>query len=246
MSYVQTLVDVLTAYQALPHHSDQTLANTLNAVQTWQKARIKKANAPLFDNAKTAPLAHYLIDRIYGDDDFDVLASQLLVVGQNALSGSGRLEKLIPTNALATGVMGVKSAVTAIQLDLALAQTIVQHDSFLTQFHGTGITDELMIAVYQTANAKNERIAQIHDIKAVCEQSDKYFNSFLIQKAFALAKSTAYAHGYQPLYDFIGDGLIAMKALKKVSDFTEPFVATELAIIHNIHHQGKIHDFSTL
>lgn len=45
----------------------------------------------------------------------------------------------------------------------------------------------------------------------------------------------AYDNGYQPLYDFIGDGLVAMKPLKRIDDFTVPFVANELVVIHEIH-----------
>lgn len=242
MSLIQNLVDTLNHYQALPHHQDAHLANLLGQIQTWQKHRIKKANQQLFEQANTAALAHYLIDRIYGNDAFDVLANQLLTAGNNALNGSGRLEKLIPTNALATGVLGVKSAVNAIELDLALAHAIISQNDLASCVAQHGINDDLMISTYQAANAKDARIKQIHTINNVCEQSYKQFNSFLIQKTYPLAKSTAYHHGYQPLYDFIGDGLSAIKAIKKITDFTHPFVATELAIIDNIHHKGVIYD----
>lgn len=92
-----------------------------------------------------------------------------------------------------------------------------------------------MQILYQKANAKDARITQIHDIKDVCRQSDKYFNSFILQNAFKLAKGMAYDNGYQPLYDFIGDGLSAMKPLKNIDDFVAPFVANELAVIEKIH-----------
>lgn len=241
MSLIQNLVDTLNHYQALPHHQDTQLADLLGQIQIWQKHRIKKANHQLFEQTSTAPLAHYLIDRIYGDDDFDVLASQLLTAGNNALNGSGRLEKLIPTNALSTGILGVQSAVNAIELDLMLAHTIISQSDLANHATQQGINDDLMVRAYQATNAKDARVKQIHTINDVCEQSYKQFNSFLIQKAFPLAKSTAYHHGYQPLYDFIGEGLFAIKAIKKITDFTRPFVTTELDIIDNIHHKGMIY-----
>lgn len=242
MSHIQQLVDILNGYQALPHHQSPQLTELLSQVQTWQKHRIKKANQTLFENPQTAPLAHYLIDQIYGNHSFDVLAQQLLTAGNNALNGSGRLEKLIPKNTLIAGIFGVDSAVDAIKLDLALAQTIISNADLLEQFSYHGITDTLMIHTHQITNAKDARTKQIHNIQTVCEQSYHQFNSFLLQKAFALAKSTAYHHGYQPLYDFIGEGLSAIKHIKNITDFTKPFVATELTIIDNIHNKGVIYD----
>ncbi|MDO4441667.1 MAG: hypothetical protein Q4B81_05760 [Moraxella sp.] len=242
MSQIQSLVDTLNHYKTLPHHSDDELSKVFFAVQAWQKQRIHNANQALFDNPKTAPLTHYLIDRIYGDKDFDVLATQLLTAGNNALNGSGRLEKLIPQNTLATGILGVKAAVLAIELDLAIAQFIRQDDALYQSFLTHGIDDTLMVQAYQGVNHKEQRIAQIKDIKEVCELSYSQFNSFLLQKAFALAKSTAYHHGYQPLYDFIHDGLHAIKAIKKIDDFTKPFTHTELATIERIHHDGRVYE----
>lgn len=233
MSQIQTLVDMLKAYQALPHHTSPILKQALGNVQAWQKARIRRTNHALFTDDKTTPLANYLIERIYGNDDFDVLADQLLTAGVNALNGSGRLEKLIPSNALKAGVQGVRLAVDAIALDLALASSLL--DDFGTAYASTGINDALMYDVYKNVNAKDERITQVYAIKEVCEQSYQYFNSFILQNAFKLAKGMAYDNGYQPLYDFIGDGLLAIKPLKRIDDFTVPFVANELAIIHEIH-----------
>lgn len=233
MSQIQTLVDMLKAYQALPHHTSPILKQALGDVQAWQKARIKRTNHALFTDDKTTPLANYLIERIYGNDNFDVLADQLLTAGVNALNGSGRLEKLIPSNALKAGVQGVRLAVDAIALDLALASSLL--DDFGTAYASTGINDALMYDVYKNVNAKDERITQVYAIKEVCEQSYQYFNSFILQNAFKLAKGMVYDNGYQPLYDFIGDGLLAIKPLKRIDDFTVPFVANELAIIHEIH-----------
>ena len=233
MSQIQTLVDMLKAYQALPHHTSPILKQALGDVQAWQKARIRRTNHALFTDDKTTPLANYLIERIYGNDDFDVLADQLLTAGVNALNGSGRLEKLIPSNALKAGVQGVRLAIDAIALDLALASSLL--DDFGTAYASTGINDALMYDVYKNVNAKDERITQVYAIKEVCEQSYQYFNSFILQNAFKLAKGMAYDNGYQPLYDFIGDGLLAIKPLKRIDDFTVPFVANELAIIHEIH-----------
>lgn len=229
MSDIQVLVDVLTAYKALPHHHSPTLKQMLSVVQNWQKQRIRRTNHALFSDDKTAPLANYLINRIYGDEDFELVADQLLLAGQNALNGSGKLEKLIPTNALGAGVMGVVCAIEAVKLDLALAEC------YLDEFSSTPLDETLLVQLYQKVNAKDARTAQIYAIGEACQKSHQYFSAFLLQNAFKLAKNMAYHHGYQPLYDFIGEGLTAMKPLKRIEDFTAPFVANELAMIEKIH-----------
>lgn len=229
MSQIQTLVDTLIEYKELPHHTDPDLKQALHKIQTWQKHRLKRTHQDLFDEEKTTLLAHYLVERIYSDDAFDVLADQLLVAGENALNGSGKLEKLIPSNALEAGVLGVQVAVENVKLDLKLA-TILQNRS------GHEPMDSNLVSIlYQTANARQARLEQIQKIAHVCEQSHKYFTSFILQNAFKLAKGVAYHNGYQPLYDFIGEGLHAMKPLKKIDDFIDPFVKDEIAMINKFH-----------
>ncbi|WII94733.1 hypothetical protein LU276_06805 [Moraxella haemolytica] len=242
MSQIQLLVDTLTHYQTLPHHSNSELNEVFFGVQQWQKQRIHNTSQSLFNNPKTAPLAHYLIGQIYGNKEFDAIAKQLLTAGNNALNGSGRLEKLIPQKTLATGILGVKAAVLAIQLDLKIAQFIHQNDALCHSFLTQGIHDELMVKAYHGVDNQQERIIQIKNIKEVCEQSYLQFNSFLLKKAFTLAKSTAYHHGYQPLYDFIHDGLHAINTINKIEDFTKPFEHTELATIERIYHQGRVYE----
>lgn len=230
MSDIQVLVEVLTAYKALPHHHSPTLKQMLSVVQNWQKQRIRRTNHALFSDDKTAPLANYLINRIYGDEDFEMIADQLLLAGQNALNGSGKLQKLLPKNVLEAGISGVSSAILAVKLDLVLAQHLLHHHT-----PNTPLDDTIMQTAYQQVNAKDARIAQIHDICHACVMSHRYFGSFILQNTFKLAKNTAYQNGYQPLYDFIGEGLTAMKPLKRIEDFTAPFVANELAMIEKIH-----------
>ena len=92
-----------------------------------------------------------------------------------------------------------------------------------------------MIEAYQADNAAVARRQQIHDLKTMCYKTDKYLKSFVLQKAFALAKSTAYKYQYDPLYDFIAEGFAAMKTIKSTGAFIEPFCDKELRIIDNVH-----------
>ena len=101
------------------------------------------------------------------------------------------------------------------------------------------VTEENMLAAYRAVDEAGERRTQINNLREVCYRTDKYLNSFVLRKAFGLAKGTAYRHHYQPLYDFIDAGFAAMKPLKSVSGFIDPFCARELKIIDQVHQAGS-------
>ena len=143
-------------------------------------------------------------------------------------------DRFIPKTAVETGVNGIQQAVKAIKLDLQLAQYLFDNQ--------LDVNESSMLKAYQAVNAKDDRIQQINDLKAMCYQTDKYLKSFMLQKAFALAKGTAYKYKYEPLYDFIAEGFLAMKPIKSIGAFIEPFCAKELQIIDNVH-TGKERPF---
>ncbi|UXZ04716.1 FFLEELY motif protein [Moraxella nasicaprae] len=228
MSNISYLVQLLQHYQRLPHHRHQALFDALQQIQSWQIQRIYQTHATLFDNPKTAPLACYLIEQIYHNQSFDVIAQQLLTAGQNALSGVGKLEKLLPKHILDVGILGVQAGIEAIELDLVLAQAYLDG-----KYHQPDTAT--MRHLYQSSGNKSARIKQIQTIETVCQQCYEHFNSFLLFNAFKLAKKSAYQNGYQPLYDFIHDGLHAIRTIDDIQDFTQPFVAGELATIEQMH-----------
>ena len=92
-----------------------------------------------------------------------------------------------------------------------------------------------MKKAYLAVNDEAARRQQIEDLKQVCYRSDKYLNSFIVQKSFKLIKKQAYKRNLQPLYDFIDAGFSAMKPLKSVGGFIDPFCERELAIIDEVH-----------
>lgn len=84
---------------------------------------------------------------------------------------------------------------------------------------------------------------RLNSLDKMFYQSDKYLKSFILQKTFALAKPLAYKHDFDALYEFINEGFVAMKPIKSMGDFIEPFCQKELQIIDNVH-QNKPNPFS--
>lgn len=223
MSALSELQQHLTRYWALPYHQNEQLNTTLNEVQIWQRARLQQTHQALFDMPKNQPMANYFLTQLYGGDEFKLLARQLARI----LPKAKKLERLAKESALQTGSMAIQAAILAIELDLQLAQWLVKHE--------LGVTESNMLSAYRAVNKYAERHTQINHLKEVCYRTDKYLNSFMLRKAFALAKSAAYRHNYQPLYDFIDAGFIAMKPLDSVRDFIDSFGEREMAVIEHIH-----------
>jgi len=234
MSALSDLQHHLTRYWALRCHHDAELNTKLNEVQSWQRARIQRTHSALFEQPKNQPMAKYFLTQLYGGDEFKQLAEQLARI----LPKAKKLERLAKESALETGSMAIQASILAIELDLHLAEWLVAQD--------LPINEENMLAAYRTVDEAGARRTQINNLKDVCYRTDKYLNSFMLKKAFALAKGTAYRHNYQPLYDFIDAGFIAMKPLKSVSGFIDPFCERELMIIDQVHaadNDGKITAF---
>ncbi|WP_298807182.1 hypothetical protein [uncultured Psychrobacter sp.] len=223
MTALADLQQHLTRFWAMPHHQNDILKAKLNEVQTWQQVRIRHTHRELFEQPKNQLMADYFLTKLYGGDEFEMLAKQLARI----LPKAKKLERLAKESALEAGSMGIQAAILAIELDLHLAQWLLAQD--------LPVNEENMLAAYRAVDEEAERRVQIANLKDVCYRTDKHLNSFMLKKAFALAKGAAYRHNFQPLYDFIDAGFKAMKPLKSVSDFIEPFCKRELSIVDQVH-----------
>lgn len=235
MSVLASLKQDLANYHQLPYHADPELASILAKVQQWQKRRISQTHASLFAVPKHHGMADFLLNRLYGGDAFERLANQL----ERIIPKAEKLAKLIPDSALQTGVLGIEAALEAIRLDLRLAEYI-QQNGLLTG--NDSLNEAIMLQAYHGVNEATARHRQIEQLRHVCYQTDKYIKSFMLQKAFSLAKGTAYKYNYQPLYDFVAEGFDAIKPIKSIGAFIDPFCAKENAIIDNVH-SGKLNPF---
>ncbi|WP_201582756.1 FFLEELY motif protein [Psychrobacter jeotgali] len=223
MSALSELQLHLDRYWALPYHDDTELKAKLNEVQDWQRARLKRTHSKLFDQPKNKPMADYFLTKLYGGSEFKLLAEQLARI----LPKAKKLERLAKESALETASMTIQSSILAIELDMHLAQWLIAED--------LAVNEDNMLAAYRGVDEADKRRVQINQLKEVCYRTDKYLNSFMLRKAFALSKGAAYRHNFQPLYDFIDAGFAAMKPLKSVSSFIDPFCARELQIIDQVH-----------
>lgn len=227
MSALSELQTHLNHYWELPHHKDEELNSKLNEVQDWQRTRIKRTHKALFEQPKNQPMARYFLTQLYGGDDFRLLAEQI----NRILPKAKKLERLAKESALETGSMAIQASILAIELDLNLAQWLIDKE--------LPVNEANMLAAYRAVDKSAERRVQIKNLKEVCYRTDKYLNSFMLRKAFGLAKGTAYRHHYQPLYDFINAGFAAMKPLDSVSGFIDPFCERELMIVDQVHNMDN-------
>jgi len=223
MAALTELQQHITHYWSLPYHQDEALNIKLNEVQAWQRDRLRNTHRQMFEQPKNKPMANYFLNKLYGGAEFGLLAKQL----ERILPKTKKIEKLAKESALQAGGLAIQASILAIELDMHLAQWLLKED--------LPVNDDNMLAAYRAVDEADKRRTQIRNLKEVCYRTDKDLNSFMLRKAFALAKSTAYRRNYQPLYDFIEAGFEAMKPLKSVGTFIDPFCERELALIERVH-----------
>lgn len=230
MSVLGSLKQDLAQFRQMSFHHDPILAKILTQVQMWQRERISRTHFELFNQPKNRAMADFLVNKLYGGDAFNKLAEQL----ERIVPKAEKLEKFVPVSALQTGVLGIEAALEAIRLDLKLAEYI-KHHNLINIASDDPLSEAVILQAYHGVNEEQGRHRQIEQLREVCYQTDKYIKSFMLQKAFALAKGTAYKYNYQPLYDFVAEGFEAIKPIKSIGAFIDPFCAKENTIIDNVH-----------
>ena len=233
MSKLAALDDLLEQYKQLNYHSDPILKQRLNEAQSWLKTRIQDTHQALFSEPKNQLMAQYFINRLYGGPEFDDLALQI----ERLLKYAHKTEKIIPENAIKTGLKSVGLAVLAMELDEQVAAQLLK-DYPVNQ----KIDDEMMrqtLIKLDQADARKQQLDLLDDLGVAL---DKYMRSFIMHTAFKMCKGAATKYNFELMYDFIGEGFSAMKPLKSAATFIQNFTEKERIIVDNVH-SGKPNPF---
>lgn len=223
MSQLNILEEHLQGYWQLDHHRQPALATCLKEVQAWQRQRMERTHLALFTQPNHHKIAAYFLDRLYGGDEFETLARQL----ERIIPRAKKIERVVPDTAIETGSCGIHLAVLAVALDEAVAKYLMEHQ--------LDITEDNMAATYRALNQEAARKEQMALLSKLCYRIDKYVRSYMLKKAFDFSKSTAYKHHFHALYDFLAEGFDAMKPIKSMEKFVEPFCENEIKLIDNVH-----------
>jgi hypothetical protein len=233
MSKLAALDQLLEQYKQLNYHQNPDLKERLSDAQLWLKQRILKTHTTLFEDEKNQLMAKYFINRLYGGPEFDDLALQI----ERLLKYAHKAEKLIPENAIKTGLKSVGLAVLAMQLDEQVAAYILKNYP-----KNQPITDEMMLETLVALDQGQARHEQLDLLDELGVSLDKYMRSFIMHTAFKMCKGAATKYNFELMYDFIGEGFTAMKPMKSASNFIKSFTNTERVIINNVH-SGKENPF---
>lgn len=233
MSKLAALDDLLEQYKQLNYHADPVLKQRLHDAQNWLKNRIVGTHQDLFNDSKNQLMAKYFINRLYGGSEFDDLALQI----ERLLKYAHKAEKIIPENAIKTGLKSVGLAVLAMQLDEQVANQLLK-DFPADQ----AIDDEMMRQTLIKLDQAKARQQQLDLLDELGISLDKYMRSFIMHTAFKMCKGAASKYHFELMYDFIGEGFVAMKPLKSAASFIQSFTEKERQIVENVH-SGKTNPF---
>ena len=226
MSKLAALDQLLEQYQQLSYHTDPILKNRLHEAQTWLKNRIQMTHQDLFNQKENVLMAQYFINRLYGGPEFDDLAVQI----ERLLKYAHKAEKIIPKNAIKTGLKSVGLAVLAMQLDEQVAAQLLK-DYPADQVIDNEMMRQTLIKLDQY-DARLEQLSLLDDLGGAL---DKYMRSFIMHTAFKMCKGAANKYRFELMYDFIGEGFIAMKPMKSAANFIHTFTVKEREIVEKVH-----------
>ena len=226
MSKLAALDQLLEQYQQLSYHTDPILKNRLHEAQTWLKNRIQMTHQDLFNQKENVLMAQYFINRLYGGPEFDDLAVQI----ERLLKYAHKAEKIIPENAIKTGLKSVGLAVLAMQLDEQVAAQLLK-DYPADQVIDNEMMRQTLIKLDQY-DARLEQLSLLDDLGGAL---DKYMRSFIMHTAFKMCKGAANKYRFELMYDFIGEGFIAMKPMKSAANFIHTFTVKECEIVEKVH-----------
>ena len=226
MSKLAALDQLLEQYQQLSYHTDPILKNRLHEAQTWLKNRIQMTHQDLFNQKENVLMAQYFLNRLYGGPEFDDLAVQI----ERLLKYAHKAEKIIPENAIKTGLKSVGLAVLAMQLDEQVAAQLLK-DYPADQV----IDNEMMRQTLIKLDQYDARLDQLSLLDDLGGALDKYMRSFIMHTAFKMCKGTASKYRFELMYDFIGEGFIAMKPMKSAANFIHTFTVKEREIVEKVH-----------
>ena len=233
MSKLAALDDLLELYYQLNYHQNPDIFQRLQDVQAWQKTRMQSTHLRQFSEKHNILMSEYFLNRLYGGSDFDALAGQIA----RLMKYAHKAEKIIPENAIKTGMKTVGLAVLAMELDEQVAQQLLK-DYPANQV----IDDEMMRQTLVKLDQSVARKQQLDLLDELGISLDKYMRSFIMHTAFKMCKGTASKYRFELMYDFIGEGFVAMKPLKSAATFIQSFTAKERMIVDNVH-SGKPNPF---
>ena len=226
MSKLAALDQLLEQYQQLSYHTDPILEKRLHEAQDWLKLRIQNSHQELFNQKENQLMAKYFINRLYGGPEFDDLARQI----ERLLKYAHKAEKIIPENAIKTGLKSVSLAVLAMRLDEEVAMQLLKDYP-----DHQPINDEIMRHTLIQLDQHDARLEQLKLLDDLGGALDKYMRSFIMHTAFKMCKGAATKYKFELMYDFIGEGFIAMKPMKSAANFIHAFTIKEREIVEKVH-----------
>lgn len=226
MSRLAALDQLLQQYQQLEYHQNPLLKKRLDDAQYWLKQRIQETHHEMFAQPENRLMAQYFINRLYGGPDFDALASQI----ERLLKFAHKVEGKLPETAIQTGIKSVSLAHLAMQLDQEVAQQLL-----VDYPADQEIDDEMMRLTLIKLDQQQARERQLQLLDDLGLSLDKYMRSFMMYAAFKMCKGLASKYHFELMYEFIGEGFVAMKPMKSAAKFIHQFTKVERQIVTNVH-----------
>ena len=207
------------------HHAalqaDPGLNGRLRAIRQWQCERLCRSHADLLAEPGSARAVRFLIDELYGGQDFRARAAHV----EKAFP---IMVRFLPKRVLKIAALAMQLYVLTKDLDRRLADTL-----FL-RLDAADLNDNLVAEGYRITADYRRRMQQIDLLRELARLLTKYTNSAVIGPVVRLAKVPARLLGLGELQRFLAHGFAAFQAGANI-DFIKRMADREVHILDRIH-----------
>jgi hypothetical protein len=187
--------------------ADGPLAARLHSVQAWQTARLARTYADQREQYARREAVAFFLNDVYGPRDFALRDRQF----QRALRP---LKAMLPADALTGLSEAVQMQALSLDLDLAMARTLVDP---------TELTDDGYAAAYRSVGRIDDRRRQIRLVGAIGVRLVSLVRHPGVELALRLAARPARMAGFGDLQTFLEHGFAAFQ---RMGNAAGDFIAT--------------------
>jgi hypothetical protein len=190
------------------------MLETIRGVQNWQCQRLLLSHQEMYQQKRFKPAVEFFVKELYGPKDFSQRDQDIARVVP-------KMAKLLPEKALASLASALHLNALSFELDFAIARKL----------QGITIDRESYAQAYRDCNNQVLRQQQISYIKTLGGDLTDLVKMRGISTLLTLSRKPAKLAGLLSLHEFLEQGFKAFKNLGEVSDFVDPVVEFEQALL---------------
>lgn len=219
---LDNIITHLNDMTALQHYAkEQHLGAAVANLQEWQCTRLLATHDDLWRHKRFKPAMQFFVDELYGPKDFTQRDEDIARVVP-------KMATVLPEKALRSLESALHLNTLSFKLDIRLTE----------QLGGQTVNRDSYAQAYRACENYQERKEQIEYIHALGDDLAGVVDIRGISALLMLSRKPAKMAGFIALHEFLEQGFKAFKKLGNVSDFMDPIITREKALMEALFHEN--------